>query len=659
MRTTTWCVCTLMAVALAMTGCKKDGAPAAPAGAQGAKTTAADPAKADPTKADPAKAPEADPAKAPEADPAKADPTEAPEADSAKAPEGEPTKAPDTATAVVTIPDNVIAYGGIKSLDDLSARVTSVANEIKPTPGLDAVMSGAIAKGLGLSSLDWLDTSKPIVFAVSNPKESDAPFALVLPMKSKEAFEKALPEAHEAGVDGAAFKYKQGASDTFVSYAGDRVVIAEDAKAAQQLRGFIEGGLAAYAPQSTLEVTVSIANSNRIYAAEVAAARASMTERTALAKHLEGDPAGSPLNDAIGALGDDLQWFFDLVPQIDAATFALRLDGDHVMLPLTITAKKDTALDTLLDTARGPSLTLLDYVPATSYLVLGANVDPAKLAKWTDLGFSLLAAKMKLTDEDTATMRALLQKTSALQTGETVVAFHKDGPAALSMLVLGGTTDGAKLREASVELYGMLWTKGIEYMKATEGGPKKDLDLSTFPKAIEALSVMAAPLGVTLALTSEAKGEGTIDALSIGIDYAKLPVTTDNPKEAAVMKAVFGERIVIAVGHGKERRAIAVGADATARVTEVLEGKKTAPSPALKMALAHAVPGSSLLLYVSVIEGLKAWSALPDLAPLASRIAAMSAPNGAAISVGSVSGGGLQTVIDIPVSHVKQLMTLQ
>ncbi|GMV41249.1 MAG: hypothetical protein AMXMBFR64_29650 [Myxococcales bacterium] len=634
-----WCLAALLTAALAVGGCKKD-PPAAPAEAPKAGETKA------PEKGGEAKAPEkGGEAKAPE------------KGGEAKAPEKAPDKAGDERPAVpatVSVPDGVILYGGIKSLDDLTARISSVVDKVKPMPGLGMVITGALSKELGLSSMDWLDTSKPARFAVWNPKEGGQPLVMAFPMKSREAFEKALPEARESGAEGNAFKYQAGMKDAFVNFAGDYALLARDAKAYDRLKGFAEGGLAAYKPNDAFEITIAVGNLTRIFSDELKQARGEM------AKLMASDMAMSPFAGSAASMNTQIDLMFDLLDQLDQATISARIDGDHVKMPFALKAKDGSSMAKFFDATRDRKLTLLDYVPAGSYLVVGASMDPAGFGEWNELGMKMIAEMFKLTGEEKAKLDTLMKGAMAAQTGESVFALYKDGALALSMLAVGGATDGKKLRDLSYEMYGMLWTKVVDLIKAEAGAElPPEFDLSSFSKAIESLAAVAEPLGVTVKVATEEYNGATIDSIAITIDYARFPLAQEDAEAAAVMKAIVGDKIVLAAGYGKERYGMAMGPDAVARVKDVVDGKKGATPVAIKTAVEHGVPGASMLFYLSAVDGLKAFAALPQLQPMSDTIRGMSAASGAAFSFGSASGGGLSAVIDVPMSHVQEVLKLQ
>ena len=618
-----WCLAALLTAAMAVGGCKKDGGEAAtPAGpATAAKTGEAKPGEAKPGEAKPE---------------AKAGETRA------------------AAPATIAVPDGVIMYGGIKSLDDMTTRISSVVDKVKPMPGLGMIITGALSKELGLSSMDWLDTSKSARFAVWNPKEGDKPIVMLYPMKSKEAFEKSLPETREAGADGNAFKYQAGSRDAFVNYSGDYAVFARDAKGYDRMKGFVDGGLSAYQPTDVFELTIVVNNVTRIFGDEMKELRGQV------AKMMAGDMAMSPLMASPETMRKQVDMMFDLVDQLDVATISARIDGDHIKVPFHLKAKDGSEMSKFFDAARNRSLTLLDYVPVGSYLVVGSNMDPTNFGEWNDLGITVLAEALKLSDADKTKLTGLMKDAMAAQTGESMFALYKDGALSLSMLAVGGAKDGKKLRDTTYEMYGMLWSKLIDLVKGEMGGDlPPEFDLSSFTKAIESLAVIAAPMGVTLKVGSETYNDAPIDTLEISVDYAKFPLAQEDPKAVEVMKAIVGDKVVLAAGYGKERYAMAMGPDAVARIKEVLDGKKSGAPVALKTAMEHGVPGAAMMFYVSAVDGLKAFSALPELASMRDTIRGMSAANGATFSFGSASGGGVSAVIDVPLSHIQEVMKLQ
>lgn len=638
------CLAAALALALAVGGCKKEPAPAAPpaktsvTAAKGTadkgaadKGTPAEPGKTGATGETPEK-------KAPEG------------GASAESPTGRAAEAPTSAPIVV--PADVAAYGGIRGLDDFVTQTTTVVDQIKPVPGLGLLFSAGIAKTFGVGGVDWLDTSKPIRVAIANPKDSPKPAVIAFPMKSREALEKALPAEREAGADGAAFKYKAGSNDAWISFAGDSVIFARDPKVLTRLQPFVAGPLASWSPTDAFELKVSIANLTTMFAPEIEKVRAKVTEKVA------GRAADIPFPEVAEWLQKAVTWTFATVAELDTATLGVRIDGDHVMFPLTLHAKAGSALEKTFTGEHGRALTLLDYAPATSWFAIGASGDPKAGAGWSEIAIALLAEGMKLPAEDKAKLLGLVKTSSELQTGETAIALSRDGSMSLAALVVGSTKDGAKLREAMLGATSMLWSKGAERVAAEKGPIPPGVDISTFQKAIESVGVLAAPVGVTMTLGSEPHADGPVDFLTIKVDYTKMPVAQGDPQEIEVLKSVIGDTITIALGFGKERYALAIGPDATARVGAVIDGK-TAGAPAVRTTVSHAVPGACFLAYLSLTDALKAFASLPDFKEKREVIAAMTAAGGSAISVGSAPRNGLQLILDISLPDMQQMMKLQ
>ena len=627
-RVARWCLAILLTAAMAVGGCKKD-EPQAPA--------------------TPAKAEKAGEAKGGEA---KGGDEKGGEAKGGDEKGGEAKGGEAAAPAAVATPDSVILYAGVKSLDDFTTRISSVIDKVKPMPGLSAIIAGALSKELGVTNMDWLDTSKPIRVVVANPKESGKPALLTFPMKSREAFEKALPEAREAGGDGAAFKYQAGSRDAYVSYAGDYAVFARDAKVFDRAKGFVEGGLAKYQPNDLFEVTFAVGNITRIFADELKQARGGMGQMMA------ANQAGNPFQASAEIMQKEVDMLFDLLEQLDTASISARIDGDHVKIPFSIRAKDGTSVATFIKGAKGRSLSLLDYIPSGSYFAFGANMDPAGFSEWNQLGIGMLAEILKLSDAEKTKIGELMQKGMESQTGESMMAFYKEGSLALSLLAVGGAKDGKKLRDVTYEMYGLLWSKLIDMVKAEAGALPPEVDLSSFPKAIESLGKLAEPMGIGVKIGSEEYAGAPIDTLTITIDYAKFPLAQEDPKATEVMKAIVGDKIVLAAGYGKDRYAMALGPEAVARVKEVIDGKKGGAPAAVKTAVEHGVRGAAMLFYISAVDGLKAFAAVPELAPMREKIRGMVSSNGAAFSMGG-DGTALSAVLDIPVSHVQEVLKLQ
>jgi hypothetical protein len=554
----------------------------------------------------------------------------------------------------VATPDGVIAYGGISSLDDATTRISGVASKVSPTPipPLGTLATSWLQKEFALTSMEWLDTTKPVKFAAMDPKANKDAAFLMFPVKSREAFEKALPEAKEANAEGNAFKYEAGFRPGYVNFAGNYAVFSRDAGLFAKGKDFLEGEFAKYEPKDPFEMVFKVGNLTRIFSDEMKGVR------TQMAQEMARDTAASPFGGSAEMMKEQVDMLFDFVDQLDTAAVSARIDGDHVKLPFYLTAKSGSRVGEFFAAQTGRKVDMLAYAPKDSYLIFGGNFDPAKFSDWNELSMELLTEMLKLTPDEKTKLSDLMKRSMEAQTGESVVALHKDGQLALAMLAVGGAKDGKKLRELTYEVYGMLWTKVVDLIKAEAGTElPPELDISTFPKAVESLAKIAEPMGISLKLAQETHGDAPIDVIEIKIDYAKFPLAQEDPKAAEAMKALVGDKVVIAAGYGKDVYAWSMSPDAVARVKSVLDGKKGEVPAGVKAAIENGVPGASMVVYLSAVDAAKAFAAVPDLAPMRETIAGLKADSGAAFTFGGAQGG-LQAILDVPVSHVQEMMKL-
>ena len=626
--------CLAVALALAITtgGCKKEPAPAAPATESGG-TKEATPAQGS----------------APAA-PANGSPTATPSGSGAS-PSGETHKAAGTA-APLTLPAHVAAYGGIRGLDDFVKVATGVVDQVKPVPGLGLLLTAGISKTFGLSGGDWLDGSKPIRLAVANPGESRKPAVVALPLKSREAFERALPEEREARADGAAFKYKAGENDAWVAFSGDSVLLARDPAVLTLLKPFFEGPLASWRPDDAFEVSLSVANLTTMFAPELAKARTRITEK------MTSRASRSPIPGTAEWIREVIDWTFGAIGELDTVSFGVRTDGDHVMLPITLHPKRGAALEATFAAARDRSVTLLDCAPSATWLALGSSFDPHAGAGWMEGAAKLLAVAMNVDETRAARLGELFGTASILRTGETALFLSRDGSMSFAALYVGGTQDGAKQRDATLGGLGLLWDRAMELAAEKRGPIPSGIDLTSFKTAVATIGPLLANIGIEVTLGSEPHTAGPVDFVKVRLDYDKLPVAKDDPEATQVVKSILGDTLTFATGFGKERYAFAVGPEATARVGAVIDGKQTQP-PALRAALTRTASGASFVLWLSLVDALRAFSPLPELANQRALIATMTGSDGSAFSVGSAPGGALSVVFDVSMPMLRQVMKLR
>ncbi|NUN15958.1 MAG: hypothetical protein HUU55_20215 [Myxococcales bacterium] len=635
-----WATVAGLACLVVTTACKKDEpAPEAPPSSAGVATTPGTPTQA------PAEVPGSG-AKPAEANPAEQKPdTAVPKVEQPATAAGG-AAATDGRALRVDAPDNIIFYGAAKSFDELANKVSEIVSKVQPVPGLAKVFEDGFQREFGFTNLDWLARDKPIVLSGWNPKEIADGAILIVPTKGKDAFVSALPETKQADADGNQFKFGNGTKDYFANLIDDNAVITVDAGIYAKAKTFIEEKLNTYSPGNTIELTIEVGHLTTIFKDEIA------QSRTQMEADFGGDGSMPPGVAAI--LKEEIAMLYSFLESVDTLAVVARSQGEHVFLGFDTVAKPGTGVVTFVESLKGRSLELGEKIPAMTYLAFVGNYDIGKFSDsgWMKLGIEALTEALKLTADDKERLASLQREAMALQTGAFMMAVHGTGSKAFAMSGLGNVQDGAKFREKTFELYNLLWNRAVDRLKAEAGGEiPPQIDLSSFEAALRSIGTVTAEMGVTLTLASSDEEGIKTDVVTVTIDWEKFPLAKEEPEIAGVIKALLGDTLQFGLGVSAKQYAMHVGPDAKAAIRAALAAGGTAPA-AYTETTRHGVSSTAMLAYISVIDGLKAFSALPQLDSVREAIGKLEAKNGVGISMAAGEGTELRLLLDVPMDHV-------
>lgn len=582
--------------------------------------------------------------------PVEADPN-VPKPDAAAPQAGQPAAAAGGAVADsrahrIEAPDNIIFYGAAKSFDELANKVSEIVSKVQPVPGLAKVFEDGFQREFGFTTLEWLARDKTIVLSGWNPKEIADGAILIVPTKGKDMFVAALPENKQTDVDGNQFKFGNGTKDYFANLIGDNAVITVDAGIYGKAKAFIEEKLNTYAPGNTVELTVEVGHLTTIFKDEIAASR------TQMETDFGGDGSMPPGLAAI--LKEEIAMLYTFLESVDTVAITARTQGEHVFLGFDTNAKPGTGVVTFIDSLKGRSLELGDKIPAMTYLAFVGNYDISKFqdSSWMKLGLEAMTEALKLTADDKERLASLQREAMALQTGAFVVAVHGVASKAMAISGVGNVSDGAKFREKTYELYNLLWSKAVDRIKAEAGGEiPPQIDLSSFEAALRSIGTVTAEMGVTLTLASSDEEGIKTDVVTVTVDWEKFPLSKEEPEVAAIAKALLGDTLQFGLGVSAKQYAMHVGPDAKAAIRASLGAGGTMPA-AYSETTRHGLQSTAMLMYISVIDGLKAFSALPQLESVREAIGKLDAKNGVGISMAAGEATELRLLFDVPMDHV-------
>lgn len=490
-----------------------------------------------------------------------------------------PERAALTPSSLATFPAEVVAVGGTPSL---SALVKAFAGQASRVEGMElppdpiAMALSQLKQETGID-LGWLDTDKPLRFAVPDPKKYPDAFALLVPEKAGAAFDpKTLPEAKDAA--GHLAMIDAGPRKLYFDrpVEGHVLVTTEDGLA-KQLEGFVKE-LAAWTPKDPLVLDTSVENLVRIYGSELKEAKDMVTQMGgSMAQNPEMAAQMGPLLEVAGT-------GFALVEGTSRMSLALDPNGDFPRIGLAFKPLPGSALDKIVKDLSGRKLSLASSVPADAWAVFGYDVpgigylNDAK-AVVDAITQATASGPMALTwsDDEKKTLLALLTKTQELQGSQGLTWIRQDGARPFVFESVSDSKDGAALNQAIGEvgdfIYKKLWGEGRKAMLA-QGAPANELpENMSFKDFVGLVGKQTAQMGIGVAVNETKSAAGTsIGELAVKIDWSRLPLEG----EGKVIADLVGDHVGISLAGEGQHFAAAFGPDAAARAVRILDGVKSA-----------------------------------------------------------------------------------
>lgn len=475
---------------------------------------------------------------------------------------------------VIAFPSDVLAFGGLRSLDDFSQTVANIVAKFNPQ--LAAMVSAqipALLQGqlLGVKSLEWLDAKKPIRFVVLDYKKFEEPLVLVLPYKNKDALLGSLPENKISGAPDNETKFTSPmGTDLFLNILDDHAVFAMHPKAFSSAKEFIKGEFARYEFTELLDIQASSSNFQRIAAPEIEEIKQELakasTEEAALYPGIEK------------LLEQEMELLMDLLRQTEVARLALRFDGDNIIFKTGLKVLEGKTLARLASGTKERKMELYRSLPPGGWLVVAANMDPQLSESFTQIGMDFWAGLLKLTAEEKVKLETLTKKLLELQTGDTAFWIGRDGDFPLRILSINGVKDGEQAKVAAYSLYTLLFSK-LGRVVEEYSGPASDtlkLDWTSFPAFVESLKPTLAEIGITPKFKSETVSGVSVDALEMTVDFSKVP----GAHEAAFsdVARMIGNKVSGAFGFDKTHLYGTFGKDAIRDIAVLAKGSDESSS---------------------------------------------------------------------------------
>ena len=601
MRNLRWIVAAgAMSIALA-SGCKKDAPPAPPAAPAAPKT-------------EEPKAPEA--VKPAEAAPEAAKPAEpAPEAPKPVEPAPTAAVAPaaggQLGAGLAEAPADVIAVVSVPGVDALWNIVSAKAGKFGvPLPlGKDQILEQAKA-AIGLTTIDWLDTSKPAHVIVLNPKTVTGGSLILIPVTDKDKALAALPADKKENDQGNAWSFTIAGKPAYLNVIDGYVTVSPAANAFGLVKDFV-GSVAAFSPSGEFDARVAAGNLKTLFGDELASARAQMDSLKSMAKaQLSGNPEAGipPAIPGLSGLESIVDWAFDFANTMIDETTGLALsfdldDAGHFSVPMSVRYTADGKIAAFAKAMEGADLSFVSAAPASSYVVIGTEIDPQSMAGMMDFASNMLATVLSLTDEEKAAAKKLMEELLALSGKKTWMSFYPDAKFPLAMVGAAHVTDAKAYQEKYDAYLGMLFTKAMAKLKDQLPPQFQQAPIDSFSKLIETAGSITAPLGVTLTA-----GYGDVDGintwkLSIVVDIEKVKAMAgEKGEEVQKLTDALGNKLEIAMAYGTDKVGMAFGPNAAAQAAAAAKGTLVGGTDASKIA-----KGTACWMQIDAGKAVAAW----------------------------------------------------
>ncbi len=158
------------------------------------------------------------------------------------------TNAPATNTAVapapVTIPLDIIAYGGTAPLESALGELSTLINTVLPFSSLSDMAAALLQGEANLTSVAAFDRKQPIRFALANPKKYQNGSIVLVGVTSPDAFVATLPEIEkkkdDQGNQYSYLKVETSNRPVYVNFINNFAVFTREVTLFQDFKPFLE-----------------------------------------------------------------------------------------------------------------------------------------------------------------------------------------------------------------------------------------------------------------------------------------------------------------------------------------------------------------------------------------------------------------------------------
>ena len=588
----------------------------------------AKPAEAKPDEAKPEEAkPEEGPAevKPAEVQPAEAKPTEETPAEAKPAEEKPVAAAGAGALFGLDLETDGVGVVALPGFDKVFDTVKAKADKYGTPLPLSKEMIFGQAKQLGIGSMDWFVTDKPIILVATNPKKGSDNAALLIPIKDKDTLTTALGEKAKKGelnelVLDLPFK------TLYLNFVPGHAVVTTSKALFKDSKTLVEKVAGQYKAEGLVDVRVSVANLRTIFSGEIEMAKGKINElKPMILKQMykELPPALTGGMDKV--LDFYLSMATTLLDEAQGMKMTVELDDKGgIKLPMTLSAKAGGTIAGFAGKIAKADLSYAKNAPGNAWMLFGGDIDPKAfegLMKWS---MDMASSFLKLTAEEQTKLAGLMKVLMEGQTGQNWFAFYADGKFPMAMAAGAGVNDGKAYQKAFEEYTMLVTTKVFGMMKEMLPPELQALPAGDVVKLINAVGTIVKPLGVVLETGTATEGDITVSKMVIAVDMEQLKnVAPEAVPEAKKVTDVIGTRLEIAIAYGPKAVAMTLGPNAAQTAKTIASGAAIGGGAAAVVAnyekgnafFLHVDAGHALAAFKPIVEAMGEAKDLPAIKP--------------------------------------------
>lgn len=613
-------------------------------------------------KKDPAPAPAAladvapvDTAKTPEPEKKEEEkPVEAKAADVVPTPAGAiPDERPALSTASVeAIPDGFVALAGTSDFGalfkSLGGMVAKLEGQPLPDNALEDFISTAKAQ-IGID-LSWVDTAKPLRFAIPDPKAHENGFLMVFAVKADAKLEPTAFPGATAGVEGHWAKVDFQGRELWLDLVEGHLIAASDKSFAKDQEAFVKS-IIAWTPAAPLVLDSSVANLRKTFAQELSSAK----EMAQMVVGMANDPNNPGQSAQIKQMAD---LGFAVVEGLDRMGFAMDPGGDFPRLAVSMTGSPESPVGKLAAETKDRKAAFATATPADAWLALGYDIPGAGYLSNVDQLVDQLTSQSdnpvapRLNEAEKAELKVKLSKILELQGTQSASWFRLEGNLPFIFEGLSDSPDGANLSAALIDvgdfLFSKVWVQMRKQMVA-QGIPADQVpEGMKFSDFLGFFNKNAGMMGINLASIEAATDKGVKGhGVEFDINWSKLPMRG----EAAIVGQLIGNKFGLGLAGYEKLFAIVMGPDSAKRAAGLVDRGAPATTDDVWLGRLAQKPMYFMLRPARVLKVLAA--NIPDMKEAQPTIDQLS--DDPLVVTGSSDGKTLSFEVQLSAKHIELL----